>query len=98
MSVKKILDILTGLPVIRSEIAKQSLAASHAPLLIGPSRKRFLGEICNRSVAVERDAATITSVTAGILGGANIVSVHNVKDNVNTVKLCDVMLKERTQL
>ena len=70
---------------------------SHAPVLIGPSRKRFLGEICNRPAAIERDPATIASVTAGILGGANIVRVHNVKDNVDAVKLCDAMLKERTQ-
>ncbi|KAB2053177.1 hypothetical protein ES319_A12G169300v1 [Gossypium barbadense] len=88
------LDILTGLPVIRSEIAKRSLAASHAPLLIGPSRKRFLGEICNRPAAGERDPATIASVTAGIFGGANIVRVHNVRDNVDAVKVCDAMLKE----
>ncbi|KAL4346266.1 hypothetical protein GQ457_17G015350 [Hibiscus cannabinus] len=94
------LDILTGLPVIRSKIAKQSLAASHAPVLIGPSRKRFLGEICNRPAAVERDAATVASVTAGILGGANIVRVHNVKDNVDAVKVCDAMLtkSKRTHL
>ncbi|TYG41638.1 hypothetical protein ES288_D12G191800v1 [Gossypium darwinii] len=90
------LDILTGLPVIRSEIAKRSLAASHAPLLIGPSRKRFLGEICNRPAAGERDPATIASVTAGIFGGANIVRVHNVRDNVDAVKVCDAMLKERS--
>ncbi|WRX16407.1 Pterin-binding domain - like 1 [Theobroma cacao] len=88
------LDILAGLPGIRAEIAKRSLAVSHAPVLIGPSRKRFLGEICNRPAAVERDPATIASVTAGILGGANIVRVHNVKDNVDAVKVCDAMLKE----
>ncbi|KAE8657401.1 Folate synthesis bifunctional protein [Hibiscus syriacus] len=92
------LDILRGLPVIRSEIAMQSLAASHAPLLIGPSRKRFLGEICDRPDAVERDPATISCVTAGILGGANIVRVHNIKDNVDAVKVCDAMLKERSPL
>ncbi|XVE91639.1 hypothetical protein REPUB_Repub01dG0027200 [Reevesia pubescens] len=89
------LDILTGLPDIRAEIAKRSLAVSHAPVLIGPSRKGFLGEICNRPAAAERDSATIASVTAGILGGANIVRVHNVKDNVDAVKVCDAMLKER---
>ncbi|XP_022776722.1 folate synthesis bifunctional protein, mitochondrial-like isoform X2 [Durio zibethinus] len=89
------LEILAGLPAIRTEIAKRSIAVSHAPLLIGPSRKRFLGEICNRPAAVERDSATIASVTAGTLGGANIVRVHNVKDNVDAVKVCDAMLKER---
>ncbi|KAK7337109.1 hypothetical protein VNO77_17668 [Canavalia gladiata] len=83
------LDVLTGLPDIREEIAKRSLAISHAPILIGPSRKRFLGEICSRPNAVERDPAIIASVAAGVLGGANIVRVHNVKDNLDAVKFCD---------
>ncbi|OMO93511.1 Pterin-binding protein [Corchorus capsularis] len=89
------LEILMGLPAIRAEIAKRSLAVSNAPILLGPSRKRFLGDICNRPVAAERDPATIASVTAGILGGANIVRVHNIKDNVDAVKICDAMLNTR---
>ncbi|KAJ1400906.1 Pterin-binding domain [Sesbania bispinosa] len=90
------LDVLTGLPDIRAEISKRSLAISHAPILIGPSRKRFLGEICSRPAAVERDPATIASVTAGVLCGANIVRVHNVKDNLDAVKLCDAILRQRS--
>ncbi|GLT36953.1 hypothetical protein SLA2020_112980 [Shorea laevis] len=89
------LDILMRLPAIRAEMARTSLAISHAPLLIGPSRKRFLSEICNRPTAAERDPATIASITAGILGGANIVRVHNVKDNLDAAKLCDAMLKAK---
>ncbi|XP_048231742.1 folate synthesis bifunctional protein, mitochondrial-like isoform X2 [Ricinus communis] len=89
-------EILTGLPAIRAEIAKKSLAISHAPILIGPSRKRFLGDICNRPAAMERDPATIASITAGILGGANIVRVHNVRDNLDAVKLCDAMKHKRS--
>ncbi|KAG8644823.1 folate synthesis bifunctional protein, mitochondrial [Manihot esculenta] len=89
------LDILMGLPTIRAEIARKSLAMSHAPMLIGPSRKRFLGEICARPAAVERDPATVASITAGILGGANIVRVHNVRDNLDAAKLCDAMLRQK---
>ncbi|KAL5828615.1 hypothetical protein ACOSQ3_018083 [Xanthoceras sorbifolium] len=89
------LDILLGLSTIRKDLARKSFAASHFPILVGPSRKRFLGEICQRSSAVERDPATIASVTAGVLGGANIVRVHNVRGNLDAVKLCDSMLKRR---
>ncbi|KAJ9176005.1 hypothetical protein P3X46_014499 [Hevea brasiliensis] len=92
------LDILNGLPTIRAVIARKSLAMSHAPILIGPSRKRFLGEICARPAAIERDPATIASITAGILGGANIVRVHNVslRDNLDAAKQCDAMLKRKS--
>ncbi|KAH7516117.1 hypothetical protein FEM48_Zijuj10G0100900 [Ziziphus jujuba var. spinosa] len=89
------LEILVGLPNIRAEIARKSLALSHAPLLIGPSRKKFLGEICGRPSAVERDPATVASITAAILGGANIVRVHNVRDNLDATKLCDAMLRQK---
>ncbi|KAK8473428.1 hypothetical protein PHAVU_001G131450 [Phaseolus vulgaris] len=89
------LEILWGLPDIRKEIGTRSLSISHAPMLIGPSRKRFLGEICPRPAA-ERDPATIASVTAGILGGANIVRVHNVKDNLDAVNVCDAILRQKS--
>ncbi|KAF5778651.1 putative 2-amino-4-hydroxy-6-hydroxymethyldihydropteridine diphosphokinase [Helianthus annuus] len=86
------LDILMGLKRIRSEIGRKSLGVSRAPLLIGPSRKRFLGEICGRASAVERDPGTIAAITCAVLGGANVVRVHNVGDNADAVKLCDAML------
>lgn len=89
------LDILNGLPTIRSEIARRSMSLSRAPMLIGPSRKRFLGEICAQPEASRRDSATVAAVTAGILNGANIVRVHNVGDNCDAVKLCDAMLHRR---
>lgn len=88
------LEILMGLPTIRREIASKSFAASHAPMLIGPSRKRFLGEICNRPIAEERDPATVAAVTAGILGGANIIRVHNVGDGLDAARVCDALLKQ----
>lgn len=88
------LEILMGLKKIRKEIGRKSLGVSRSPLLIGPSRKRFLGEICGRDLAVKRDPATVAAVTCGVLGGANIVRVHNVGDNVDAVKLCDSMLDQ----
>ncbi|XP_058070496.1 folate synthesis bifunctional protein, mitochondrial-like [Magnolia sinica] len=89
------LEILMGLPAIRRELASKSFAASHAPMLIGPSRKGFLGEICDRPDALERDPATVAAVAAGILAGANIIRVHNVKDNLDAARVCDALLKQR---
>ena len=67
------LDILVGLPNIHAEIARKSLGVSYAPMLIGPSRKKFLCHICSQIATDERDPATIACVAAGVLGGANIV-------------------------
>jgi dihydropteroate synthase len=48
------------------------------PVLIGPSRKRFLGELTGRPVD-DRDDATIGAALAAVAGGAQIVRVHNVR-------------------
>lgn len=93
---KQNLEILMGLESIRREVGRKSLAASHVPILIGPSRKKFLGEICNRSNPVERDPATIAAITTGILGGANIIRVHNVTDNLDAAKVCDALVRHKS--
>ncbi|XP_020271256.1 folate synthesis bifunctional protein, mitochondrial-like [Asparagus officinalis] len=92
---KQNLQLLMGLESIRRQIGEKNVAASHAPLLVGPSRKRFLGEICNRSNPIERDPATVAAVTIGILDGANIIRVHNVRDCLDAAKVCDALIKQR---
>jgi len=47
------------------------------PVLFGPSRKRFLGEITGRDVN-DRDRATAAVCAAAVLAGASILRVHDV--------------------
>lgn len=47
------------------------------PLLVGPSRKRFIGDLTGGSPK-ERLEGTAAAVTASILAGASIVRVHDV--------------------
>jgi dihydropteroate synthase len=47
------------------------------PVLVGPSRKAFIGKVSGNSTE-ERDAGTAAAVSAAILNGAHIVRVHNV--------------------
>ena len=47
------------------------------PVLFGPSRKRFLGEITGRDVS-DRDRATAAVCAAAVLAGASILRVHDV--------------------
>ncbi|TSC68877.1 MAG: dihydropteroate synthase [Parcubacteria group bacterium Gr01-1014_66] len=49
------------------------------PLLIGPSRKGFIGKILNREVN-QRLAGTLAVVTACVLSGADIIRTHDVKE------------------
>jgi dihydropteroate synthase len=48
------------------------------PVMVGPSRKRFLGELTGRPVA-ERDAATVGAALAAATSGAHMLRVHDVE-------------------
>jgi dihydropteroate synthase len=61
------------------------------PILLGPSRKAFIGRILGKEPA-ERDAGTMAAVSAGVINGAHIMRVHNVKMAVDTVKVIDEIM------
>ncbi|MHC5071371.1 MAG: dihydropteroate synthase [Planctomycetota bacterium] len=60
------------------------------PLLAGPSRKSFLGELTGKPPA-ERVAATAAAVTALALAGVEIVRVHDVAEMVDVVHVADAI-------
>jgi dihydropteroate synthase len=53
------------------------LASLGRPILVGPSRKRFLGSVTGRETA-ERDAATAAACVVAYERGARLFRVHNV--------------------
>jgi dihydropteroate synthase len=59
-------------------------------ILIGTSRKGFLGKITGRSV-VERATASAVSSLAACLNGARVVRVHDVAPMVDTIKVWTVL-------
>lgn len=60
------------------------------PLLVGPSRKSFIGAILGLP-AGERLEGTSAAVTACILNGAHIVRVHDVKEMKRVAKVADAL-------
>jgi dihydropteroate synthase len=64
------------------------------PILVGTSRKSFLGRLLDDAPAHERLHGTMATVTASILRGAHIVRVHDVKTAVETVRVADAIKKE----
>jgi dihydropteroate synthase len=64
------------------------------PIVIGPSRKSFLGRPLGGTVpAAERDWATAGAVAASVLAGAHIVRVHAVAPMVQVVRVTDEIRK-----
>jgi len=64
----------------------------HQPLLIGTSRKSFIGTILKKNVD-ERLLGSAASVTAAILNGAHIIRVHDVKEMKDAIKITDAILE-----
>jgi dihydropteroate synthase len=61
------------------------------PLLIGTSRKSFIGKLLDGAPADERLHGTIASIAASVLKGAHIVRVHDVKAAVDAIKVADAI-------
>lgn len=58
------------------------------PVLVGPSRKRFIGEILGIADPKDRFCGTLAAVTACALAGVHIVRVHDVAAARQVVELC----------
>ena len=65
------------------------------PIVIGTSRKAFIGAALGNLPSEERRWGTAATVTASILGGAHIVRVHDVKEMAQVAKLTDRVLAAR---
>jgi dihydropteroate synthase len=60
------------------------------PLLIGASRKRFIGKILDLE-ADERLEGSLATAVAAVMHGANIVRVHDVKETWRAVRMADAI-------
>ena len=60
-------------------LAATDRLARIAPLLVGASRKRFIGELCGEAVAADRVGGSVGVAVWCALHGASIVRVHDVK-------------------
>lgn len=77
-------EIIAGLP---------QFAELHVPLLVGPSRKSFLGQTGER----ELEFATGAAVACSIMGGAHLVRVHDVSSMRVVAQITDSILIAGTE-
>ncbi|HEY0839985.1 MAG TPA: dihydropteroate synthase, partial [Vulgatibacter sp.] len=66
------------------------VAAVGRPVLVGTSRKGFLGHVTGRDIP-ERDAATAGSIAAAIVNGASMVRVHDAAACRDAVLVADAV-------
>lgn len=62
------------------------------PILLGISRKSMIGNVLGLP-ASERLEGTIAANVMGVLGGASVVRVHDIKENARAVKMTLALMK-----
>jgi dihydropteroate synthase len=72
------------------------LKALGRPILLGTSRKSFIGHVLDLPVS-ERLEGTAATVAIGIANGADIVRVHDVRQMVRVVRMSDALVRRRAR-
>lgn len=75
------LALLRGLP---------SLASLGQPLLVGPSRKTFVGKLLDAGPE-DRLEGSLAAAVAAVLAGANIIRTHDVKESRRAIRIADAL-------
>lgn len=65
-------------------------------LLVGPSRKRFIGQLTGRDNPADRIAGTAAAVALAAIKGASIVRVHDVAEMVDVVRIIRAVQRAET--
>ena len=63
------------------------------PVLVGTSRKRFLGELLDGAPVTDRVEGTAATVALAIAAGVDIVRVHDVAPIARTVRVADAVVR-----
>jgi len=63
------------------------------PLLVGTSRKRFLGELLDGASADDRVEGSAATAALAVMSGADIVRVHDVAPIARTLRVADAVVR-----
>lgn len=70
-----------------------SLCYENYPMLAAASRKRVIGMSCGNPPAYRRMPGTVAYHTACILGGANLIRVHDIAESVQAARVTDAIIR-----
>jgi dihydropteroate synthase len=80
------LDLLANLP---------RFVATGYPVLLGASRKRFMGSICTVSDPSELATATAVTTALGVMAGVKMFRVHDIKENRQALDVAWAILERQ---
>lgn len=74
----------------------EQLQALDCPVLVGLSRKSLIGQVLGRPLG-ERLAGSLALAASAVMRGAVIIRAHDVRETVDTVRLCAAVQQERVE-
>ncbi|MDP9243715.1 MAG: dihydropteroate synthase [Chloroflexota bacterium] len=74
-------------------LADLKAALGGLPMLVGTSRKRFIGELLGGALPNDRVEGTAATVALAIAAGADVVRVHDVPAIMKTVRITDAIVR-----
>lgn len=77
------LALLRGLP---------ALAECDCPLLVGASRKSFIGQLTGRTAPIDRRAGSLGAAAWAVANGTHILRVHDVLDTCDVCRMLDTFI------
>ncbi|CDO92780.1 unnamed protein product [Kluyveromyces dobzhanskii CBS 2104] len=90
------LDLIRGIPLLKNYsciIDNEYLSLVNLPVLLGPSRKKFIGDIAKIPRAEDRDFATGAIVSTCVGNGSDIIRVHAVSEISKSLKLINELYR-----
>lgn len=91
------LEAIKGINVLKNYSLARDQHFIHfrnLPVLVGPSRKKFIGKITGDETAADRDFTTGTVAGACVGFGADIVRVHDTKNCVKSIRMADALYRQ----
>jgi len=79
------LELIARLEVVAGRLGR--------PVMLGPSRKAFIGALLGGVPAAERDAGTVGACVAGLARGARIFRVHEVRAARQALDVADAIFQ-----
>ena len=68
---------------------------NHFPLLVGASRKSFIGKITGEGDPERRLAGSLAAAVFAVANGARIVRVHDVRETVHVLRVTGAIEQQR---
>jgi dihydropteroate synthase len=69
-----------------------ALRVAERPLVLGVSRKSFLGKVLGSTVLADREWPTVALTSLGRAKGANVIRVHSVRPNAEALRMTEAIL------